>query len=266
MTTLFRRALIVLTSHDQIGDTGRSTGFYVSEAAHPWQALAAAGIDVDLVSVRGGRPPMDGYDADDAVQREFLADPVIAAQLADTPAPDTIDSSRYDVVVFAGGHGTMWDFRGNADLQRVTREIYENGGVVAAVCHGPAGLVDVTLSDGTALVAGKNVAAFTNDEEDAVGLADVVPFLLADALVARGATHRPAESFAAQVVVDGRLVTGQNPASAPGLAQAVVRLLETERNHPRTEEALAALDAAGDPATPGASRTSALTDLAADRR
>jgi putative intracellular protease/amidase len=225
MTTATRKALIVLTSHDRLGDTDRSTGFYVSEAAHPWKALNAAGVDVDLVSVRGGRPPMDGLDRDDPVQREFLADPVTAERLAHTPAPDAVDADQYDVVVYAGGHGTMWDFRGNEDLQRITREVYERGGIVAAVCHGPAGLVDVTLSDGTPLVAGKDVAAFTNAEEEAVGLADVVPFLLADALVEQGARHRPGANFTAQVVVDGRLVTGQNPASAPGVAAAVVDLL-----------------------------------------
>ncbi|MGL4746068.1 MAG: type 1 glutamine amidotransferase domain-containing protein [Dermatophilaceae bacterium] len=258
MTVPTRRALIVLTSHDRIGDTDRPTGFYVSEAAHPWKALREAGVEVDLVSVRGGLPPMDGLDPDDPVQQEFLADPGAAAALADTLTPDDVAPDGYDAVVYAGGHGTMWDFRGNEDLQRVTREVYERGGVVAAVCHGPAGLVDVTLSDGTPLVAGKDVAAFTNDEEAAVGLAETVPFLLADALVAQGARHHPAPDFTAHVVVDGRLVTGQNPASAPGVATAVVGLLGA-----RTHEGI---DPVRDPATPGATRESALADPGADRR
>jgi putative intracellular protease/amidase len=119
----------------------------------------------------------------------------------------------------------MWDFPRDPDVARVGREVYERGGVVAAVCHGPAALVNLTLSDGTYLVAGKRVAGFTNDEEKAAGVADVVPFLLADALVGRGARHEPGPDWQAQVVVDGRLATGQNPASAAPLAEEVVKLL-----------------------------------------
>ena len=119
----------------------------------------------------------------------------------------------------------MWDFPDNTDLAAIGARVYERGGVVAAVCHGPAGLVNLTLSDGRYLVAGKDISAFTNDEERAVGLYDTVPFLLADALQARGARHVPAPNFQAQVVVSGRLVTGQNPASAKGIAEAMLPLL-----------------------------------------
>lgn len=220
-----RRALIVLTSHGELGDTGRSTGFYLSEVAHPWRVLTDAGIGVDLVSVQGGNPPRDGVDLDDPIQQAFLADTDVAAQLAATPTPDQVDPARYDVVLYAGGHGVMWDFPGNARLAAIAAQVYQAGGVVAAVCHGPAGLVDVTLDDGTYLVAGKRLAAFTNDEEAAVGLTGVVPFLLADALVERGARHVPAANFQANVVTDGRLVTGQNPASATGVAEAVIEAL-----------------------------------------
>ena len=215
-----KRVLIALTSHSELGDTGRTTGFYVSEAAHPWEVFTAARLEVDLVSVRGGEPPRDGEDADDEVQRRFLA----AADL-DTPRPEEVDASAYDAILFAGGHGSMWDFPSAAGLHAIARDVYERGGVVAAVCHGPAGLVGLTLSDGSYLVDGKRVAAFTNDEEEAVGLTGVVPFLLADRLVAQGAVHVPAADFAAQVVRDGRLVTGQNPASARGVAEEVVAAL-----------------------------------------
>ena len=136
-----------------------------------------------------------------------------------------MDPTPYRAIFFAGGHGTMWDFPRDPDLARLARSIYEAGGVVAAVCHGPAALVNLTLSDGSRLVAGKQVAAFTNDEEKAVGLAEVVPFSLADQLVKAGAEHLPAPNFTAQVVADGRLVTGQNPASARGVAERVVALL-----------------------------------------
>jgi putative intracellular protease/amidase len=215
------RVLIALTSHGELGDTGRSTGFYVSEAAHPWAVFTDAGYQVDLVSVAGGRPPVDGQDDTDPDQRAFLA----AATLGTTHQPAELDAADYDAVFFAGGHGTMWDFPDATGLAQLAAGIYEGGGVVAAVCHGPSALVNLRLSDGSYLVDGKRVAAFTNQEEAAVGLTEVVPFLLADALTAHGAIHVPAPDFTEQVVVDGRLVTGQNPASARGCAEQVVKLL-----------------------------------------
>lgn len=220
------KILIALTSHDQIGDTGDSTGFYVSEAAEPWRVLSRAGRQVDFVSTRGGRPPRDGENLDDPVQRAFFADPDVAAKLASTPTPADIDPSEYRAVLFAGGHGTMWDFPDDKDLAQVTASVYEAGGVVAAVCHGPAALVNVTVSGGEYLVMGKHVAAFTDEEETAVGRAGVVPFLLAGTLRARGAIHTAAPNFAPHTVIDGRLVTGQNPASAVGVAYGVLAALE----------------------------------------
>lgn len=214
------RALIALTSHSELGDTGRKTGYYVGEAAEPWEVFRAAGYDVDLVSVAGGEPPVDGRDTDDRTQNDFLA----TAGVTDTPKAATVDPDGYDVIVFAGGHGTMWDFPDDPDLARIARGVYERGGVVAAVCHGPSALVNLTLSDGSRLIAGKRVAGFTNDEEAAVGLTDEVPFLLADKLTEAGAQHVPAPNFTEHVVVDGRLVTGQNPQSARALAEAVVKL------------------------------------------
>ncbi|TCO43527.1 putative intracellular protease/amidase [Kribbella antiqua] len=212
------RVLIALTSHSELGGTGRRTGFYVSEAAEPWAVFQEAGFDVELVSVAGGRPPHDGLDEDDPIQQKFLA----SVDLDHTPTAATLDPTSYDAIFFAGGHGTMWDFPDDKALASLAAAIYERGGVVAAVCHGPSALVNLKLSDGSYLVDGKNVAGFTNAEEAAVGLTDVVPFLLADALTARGAVHHPAANFAPQVVTDGRLVTGQNPQSATLVAQAVV--------------------------------------------
>ncbi|MGF1662883.1 MAG: type 1 glutamine amidotransferase domain-containing protein [Kineosporiaceae bacterium] len=223
--TITRRILLVLTSHDRIGDTGRPTGFYVSEAAHPWLALTERGHTVDVLSVAGGRPPMDGLDPADPVQRRFLDDPAVREALGRTPAAADVDPAGYDAVMFAGGHGTMWDFPGSTPLQLITRDVWERGGVVAAVCHGPAALVDVRLSDGSFLVAGRRMAAFTDSEERAVGLDAVVPFLLSGTLAERGARLEAAADFQAQVVVDGRLVTGQNPASAPGVAAALAEAL-----------------------------------------
>jgi putative intracellular protease/amidase len=225
------KILIALTSHGELGSTGRSTGFYLPEAAYPWKAFTAAGYTVDLVSVQGGRPPMDGIDPSDPVQQAFLDDPQMSTKLANTPRPDQLNPADYDAILYAGGHGTMWDFPDSTPLAEIARDIYERNGVVAAVCHGPAGLVNIILSDGRYLVDGKEVAAFTNDEEAAVGLADEVPFLLQTELEQRGAKHSGAPNFQPWVVRDGRLVTGQNPASATGVATQVLTILDDEVGH-----------------------------------
>lgn len=211
-----------MTSHDRLGDTGQSTGFHAGEAAVPWEVFRDAGYEVDFVSVTGGQPPVTSRDDSDATQQAFFSE----VDLSNTPRAADLDADDYDGVLFAGGHGTMWDFPSDAALAGLAAGVYEGGGVVAAVCHGPAALVNIVLSDGSYLVAGKQVAAFTNDEEARVGLTDVVPFLLADALVARGAEHVPGPDFAEQVISDERLVTGQNPASARGAAETVVKLLD----------------------------------------
>jgi len=220
------KALFVLTSHGEKGDTGQKTGFYVGEAAHPFWVLEREGAEVDFVSPKGGEPPKDGYDPSDPAQKAFLEDPEVAAKLKETLRPEQVDPSDYGAILFVGGHGAMWDFPDDAELSRIAAAVYENGGAVAAVCHGPAGLVNVRLSDGSYLVAGKTVAAFTNDEEKAVGLDEVVPFLLASKLEERGARHTAAPNFQANVEVDGRLVTGQNPASATGVGEALARVLQ----------------------------------------
>ena len=219
------RILIVLTSHSTLGTTGKPTGAYLSEVAHPWKAFAKAGFAIDFASVKGGEVPLDGVDRKDPVNAELLDDTATMARLHASLAPAAIDPAKYDAMFYAGGHGTMWDFPGEATLAKAAAAIYERGGVVAAVCHGPAALTEIKLSTGAYLVAGKKLAAFTNDEESAVGLTDVVPFLLADRLVERGATHVPAAKWAPQVVVSERLVTGQNPQSAAGVGEAVVALL-----------------------------------------
>ncbi|MEZ4241314.1 MAG: DJ-1/PfpI family protein, partial [Myxococcota bacterium] len=221
------RVLIALTSHDRLGDTGRSTGAYLPEAALPWRVFTDAGFAVDLVSVQGGPPPMIGS-ADDPDVRAFLDDPHIAAQLADAPRAEALDPSDYRAIFYAGGHGTMWDFPEAHGLAALASRIYAAGGVVSAVCHGPAGLLPVRLPDGRPLVDGKAVAAFTDEEEADQQLTDIVPFLLAPALAALGARPQPGARYQPRVVTDGRLVTGQNPASSAGVAHAVVRVLRGE--------------------------------------
>ena len=212
--------LLALTSHDQLGKTSRKTGFYVPEAARPYRIFTEAGFQVDFVSVRGGEPPRDGIKPDDVEVARFLTEH--EDELANTSAPDQLDPANYDAIFFVGGHGTMWDFPESEQLAKFAARIYENGGVVAGVCHGPAALVNVRLSDGSYLVDGKQVSAFTDDEETAVGLIDVVPFALESKLVERGAKFTKAGNFAAHAVADQRLVTGQNPASAVRVAELVV--------------------------------------------
>lgn len=215
--------LFATTSHDRKGATGQPTGAYLPEIAHPFAVFARAGYAIHIASVKGGAIPLDGVeDADDA-SRAFLAE---HRQALDTSlAANEVDPRAYDAIFFAGGHGAMWDLPDDAAFQKLAADIYEAGGVVAAVCHGPAALVNVKLGSGKYLVAGKAISAFTNDEERAVQLETVVPFLLVDRLVDRGARHEAAPNWQANVVVSERLVTGQNPASATGVAEAVVAVL-----------------------------------------
>lgn len=221
------KVLFALTSHDRLGDTGRSTGAYVPEIAHPAKVFAAAGWTFEFVSVAGGQPPLDGIKPDDTVTQAFLADEAMKARLAATRTAAELDPADYDIIYFAGGHGTMWDFPKASELAELAAAIYERGGVVAAVCHGPAGLLGITTADGNPIVAGRNVASFTNAEEDAVGLSDAVPFLLETALIEQGAKHQKADNFVEFAVADGRLVTGQNPASAAKVAQLALAAVET---------------------------------------
>lgn len=224
MTT--KKVLIVLTSHDTLGDTGKETGFYLPEVTHPLHAFTQAGLTVDFVSPKGGKAPMVGVDLEDPLNKAFLDDSEQVARVENTLEPAQIDQAEYSAIFYAGGHGTMWDFADNQELAAIAAAIYEAGGIVGAVCHGPAALVNIKLSDRTYLVANKTVAAFTNEEEAAVGLTDIVPFLLEAKLIERGANFTKVPNFQAHVVADDRLVTGQNPASAAGVGQKMVELMQ----------------------------------------
>lgn len=224
MTT--QRVLFVLTSHNTLGNTGKGTGFYLPEVTHADAAFEQAGIEVEFVSPKGGKAPMIGIDLQDPLNKAFLEDSAKLAKVENTLTPAEIKPSHYDAIFFAGGHGTMWDFPDNEQLARIATAIYEQGGIVGAVCHGPAGLVNIKLSDGSYLVAGKTVAGFTNEEEAAVELSEVVPFLLASKLSDCGAIYTKADNFQGHVVVSDRLVTGQNPASAKGVGVEMVKLMK----------------------------------------
>ena len=219
--------LCVVTSNNVKGDTGIPTGFWLSELTHPLKEIEAAGYKTVIASIKGGQAPIDGDSLDftDPVNAYFRDETDLMKRIENTPALSGLNGADYAAVFFAGGHGTMWDFRDSQDAQRIIREVYESGGIVSAVCHGPAALVDAKLSDGEYLVNGKNVAAFTNKEEDEVQGTAIVPFLLETALVEHGAKHHEAPNWSENVQVDGRLITGQNPASAHKVGVELVKAL-----------------------------------------
>ncbi len=214
------RFLFVLTNADRIGPNHRATGYEFSEVAHPYLALVADGHRVDFASPLGGQPPEDGYDGPDPASALARA-----RHAAEGPNPrarlDAVDLAPYDGLFFPGGLGPMVDLLHDPTTKTAIATFIDSGRVVGAVCHGPVALLNVTLADGSSLLAGRQVAAFTTAEEIGHSENDV-PFLLDIALTKAGASHTCATPFAAHVVVDGPLVTGQNPASAAGVAQAMI--------------------------------------------
>ncbi|XP_005095151.1 glutathione-independent glyoxalase HSP31 [Aplysia californica] len=226
-----KKVLIVLTSADKIVPADKPTGWYLPELAHPYKVLVGAGFkDIDIISPKGGVAPLDPGSAEafkeDSVCNWFLADATAKGLVANTKTPAQVKSSDYSAVLYPGGHGPMYDLATDAAVAKITAEVYDKGGIVAAVCHGPAGLVPVKLSNGESIVKGKNVTSFTNAEEDAVQLSQYMPFMLETKLKELGANFQPAGLFEEKVVVDGRLITGQNPASSTTLGQKLVAQLK----------------------------------------
>lgn len=218
MTEPERKALIVVTSQDRVGETDRKTGFYYDEMATPYWALVDAGFSVEIASIKGGAAPYDpGSMRTDssrpvAVAR-FLADKAAVSKIESTLKIDDVNPLAYEIVFLPGGHGTMWDFAQSDALGQLVGAAYDHGAVIGAVCHGPAGLIGAKRSDGRPLVEGLRVNSFTDAEEEAVGLATIVPYLLQTKLCELGAKFEAASNFEPKVVRDGRLVTGQNPNS-----------------------------------------------------
>jgi putative intracellular protease/amidase len=221
------RVLIVVTSHDQLGDTGRRTGAYFSEITHPYAVFTEQGYAVDIVSPKGGSTPLIAAGTRDSVTTRLLYDADFMGKLGNAKTPDAVDPADYAAIYFAGGHGAMWDLPDATSINEMTAAIFEQGGTVGGVCHGPAGLVNVRLSDGSYLVAGRTVSAFTNEEEEAAEATDLMPFLLETRLRERGATFSEGPKWDAHIAVSGRLITGQNPASATDVAEAMVEALES---------------------------------------
>ncbi len=223
---LVKKALIVVTNHAQKGSTNEKTGYFLSEVTHVYYPLIEAGFTIDFASPKGGIAPLDpsSLNLKDSENKNFYENKKLMAQLDNTISLKDVDSKKYQVIHFAGGHGAMWDFPTSKDLQKVTREIYENGGIVAAVCHGPAALVNVKLSNGKYLIENKRVSGFTDAEEKAIKLEKVVPFLLESKMKEHKAIFKEGKMWSEQVSVDGRLVTGQNPKSAKKVGLEIVKL------------------------------------------
>jgi len=225
------KVLIVLTSHDQLGNTGAKTGFWLEELAAPYYVLKDAGVDITLASVKGGQPPLDPKSNDAGFQtdatRRFEADAQAKAALATTRKLSDVSVDDYDAVFYPGGHGPLWDLAEDAHSIALIERAYASGKPVAAVCHAPGVLRHVKAPDGSPLVKGKNVTGFTNTEEEAVGLTTVVPFLVEDMLKANGGRYSKAGDWQPYAVEDGLLITGQNPASSERVAHVLLGQLRS---------------------------------------
>lgn len=223
------KILMILTSHDQLGDTGNKTGFWLEEFAAPYYVFKDAGAEITLASPQGGHPPLDpksdAPDAQTEATDRFRQDPAAQKALANTAVLSTLSATDYDAVFYPGGHGPLWDLAEDPHSIALIEAFYGANKPVAAVCHAPGVLRHAKAPDGAPLVQNKGVTGFTNSEEAAVGLTDVVPFLVEDMLKQNGGNYSKAEDWQGYVVHDGLLITGQNPASSEAAAQALLQAL-----------------------------------------
>lgn len=231
VSTSAGKVLVVMTNHDRYPSRNDQTGLWLTELTHVYDVLTGAGYAVDFVSPHGGAVPLDerslGWLYMDAAAKAHLHDPAFMALLQSTKAAADIDPAGYHAIFYTGGHGTMWDFRGNKELKRIAEGVYRRGGIVSSVCHGAAGLLDLETDDGTPLIAGHRVTGFSNLEETLSGVKDQVPYMLQSEMEAKGARYEKSLiPFGSFVLTDGRLVTGQNPGSSKEVAQALLAALQ----------------------------------------
>jgi putative intracellular protease/amidase len=219
------KVLMVLTSHDRLGNTGRKTGFWLEEFANPYYILKDAGLDVTLASPNGGQPPLDPKSDDPASEteatRRFKGDKEAQSALAHTVRLSDVSPDDYDAIFYPGGHGPLWDLAEDRDSIKLIETLYAASKPVAAVCHGPAAFRHAKAPNGSPLVRGKSVTGFSSTEEAAVGLTDVVPFLVEEMLKQNGGDYSKAADWQPYAVTDGNLITGQNPASSEDTAKAL---------------------------------------------
>ncbi|WP_282128021.1 type 1 glutamine amidotransferase domain-containing protein [Roseobacter litoralis] len=223
------KILMVLTSHDQLGDTGNKTGFWLEEFAAPYYVFKDAGAEITLASPKGGQPPLDpSSDTDDAqtdATERFKNDDAAQKDLAHTAKLSDVSADGFDAIFYPGGHGPLWDLAEDADSKSLIETFASSDRPVGAVCHAPAVFRHTEGADGKPLVSRKTVTGFTNTEEEGVGLTDVVPFLVEDMLKSNGGDYKKGDDWASFVVTDGKLVTGQNPASSAEAAKKLLALL-----------------------------------------
>ncbi|MGO8712186.1 MAG: type 1 glutamine amidotransferase domain-containing protein [Rhizomicrobium sp.] len=226
------KILMVLTSHDQLGDTGRKTGFWLEEFAAPYFVFRDANVQLTLASPKGGQPPVDPKsdlpENQTPAMARFKQDPAAQKALSQTVRLADVKAQDYDTVFYVGGHGPLWDLAESPDSIALIESFYNSGKPVALVCHSPGVLHRVTYN-GAPIVKGKRVTGFTNDEEEAVHLTNVVPFLVEDELKRLGANFEKVPNWQPFSIVDGRLLTGQNPASSTSVAQALLKLVAAEK-------------------------------------
>lgn len=226
------KILIVLTSHAQLGDTGHTTGFWLEELAAPYYVFKDAGAELTLASPCGGQPPLDPKSDDPSAQteatRRFKADSAANAELAATAKLDALSAEDFDAVFYPGGHGPLWDLVDNQASIRLIEEFWAGNKVVSAVCHAPIALVNAKDKNGQYIVKGREVTGFSNSEEEAVGLTEIVPHLVEDTMIARGAKYSKAVDWQPYARQDGNLITGQNPNSSEAVAKLVLARLEQQ--------------------------------------
>lgn len=224
------KILMVLTSHDRLGDTGKKTGFWLEEFAAPYYIFKDANVDIVLASPNGGQPPLDPKSDEPDFQteatRRFRDDVDTQAILANTLKLSGIESNNFDAVFYPGGHGPLWDLAEDRDSIALVESMYASGKPVAAVCHAPGVLRNAKAPDGNLLVKGKSVTGFSNSEEDAVQLTEIVPFLVENDLISKGASYSKADDWQPHVITDENLITGQNPASSELTAKAVLERIK----------------------------------------
>ncbi len=222
-----KKVLIPVTNHATLGDTEEANGTYAPELTHVVHALIDANIEYDIASIRGGRAPIYGTDVEnDAINAHLLDDDAFQVALNNTIPVSEVDIQDYAAIFYPGGFGLLSDLAANEDFAKLAASLYEGGGVIAAVCHGPAGLLPVTLSSGETLLSSKSVTGFTREEELDYGTYEAIPFLLEEALTRQSARYSKVQPWGEFVIEDGRLITGQNPASAAGVGAALVKQLK----------------------------------------
>ena len=221
-----KKILIPVTNHATLGETDQANGTYAPELTHALQVFMEAGFDYDIASIRGGKAPIYGTDIEgDAVNAAILGNPEVQARLSNTLILSQVAIDDYDTIFYPGGFGLLSDLASNEDFAKLSASHYENGGILAAVCHGPAGLLPITLSNGEKLLGNKSVTGFTREEEIDFGTINDIPFLLEEALTRSAARYSKVQPWGVFVVEDDRVITGQNPASAHAVGEAVVKML-----------------------------------------